>query len=185
MYRAMLRLCPGKHTTIVRPARLGDRSSGQTMILVALLSMLLVAGLAATALGRQGGRSPVYSVAALRAGLDRDPGAWLNRTLRVRGVAAPCEVTMSGPNSPCRGGLPVLLDDTAVHEDAALPLGRGRPDPAYAALRRIPLLGHLVPSPPYFAWGMPATYTVEIVVEPFPVAGTVDGYRVLLLDAAP
>jgi hypothetical protein len=154
-------------------------------ILVGLLSLLLVADLVATAHSRHGERGPVYSVAALRAGLVRDPGAWLNRTVRVRGVAAPCEVTMSGPNSPRRGGLPVLLDNSTAGGDAALPFGRAQPDPAYAALRRLPLLGRLVPSPADFAWGTPAAYTVEIVAEPFPVAGTVDGYRLLLVDAAP
>jgi hypothetical protein len=61
-------------------------------------------------------------------------------------------------------------------------LRRGQPDPIYAPLRTIPLLRDLVPAPAAFHWGVPATYTVEIVWLPDAVPYD---YEALLLDAAP
>ena len=59
--------------------------------LVAPLGMLL-ASIIAVAAFVDVGRSPVYSAAAVQAGLARNPEAWVGRTVRVRGtaVAAGC-----------------------------------------------------------------------------------------------
>jgi hypothetical protein len=151
--------------------------------LVALVSLLLVTGVAAEALGRWRGSGPIYSVAAVQAGLARDPGAWVNRTLRVRGIAQPCGGMLDGPSGFCYGGLPVLVDDKIA--GPGIQFGRGRPNPLYAALRHIPRLGNMVPPPAEFFWSRPATYSVEIVVDTMPAFGTGAAYEALLQDAAP
>jgi hypothetical protein len=156
--------------------------------LAGLLGLVLLTGLAVAVLGSQGHRSRVYTVAELRAGLHQDPGTWVGRTLRVRGVVMWCGATLTGlPTAPCIRGLAVLRGVTGAGEGSSLLLGRGQPDPAYAPLRGIPLLGYLLPAPAAFHWGVPATYTVEIVALPAarPDTKAMYDYEALLQDAAP
>jgi len=42
---------------------------------------------------------PVYTVAALQAHLDREPAAWLGRTLRTHAVAVRCLTWLAGPST--------------------------------------------------------------------------------------
>ena len=56
--------------------------------LVPLLGLLSLVGLGITTVRPQSDEGRVYRVAAVRRGLTRDPAAWVNRTVLVRGIAA-------------------------------------------------------------------------------------------------
>jgi hypothetical protein len=67
--------------------RTGRRRVVTTLGMV--LGIALLAGLVAAVVGRPSSPAgPVYTVAQVRAGLARQPGAWAGRTLLVRGSAA-------------------------------------------------------------------------------------------------
>jgi hypothetical protein len=153
------------------------------VLLLALLGLVLVTSLAVPMLLSQGQERRVYTLAAVRTGLERDPRAWLRRALRVRGVAVPCGDTLAAPNMHCMYGLPVLRAEAGA--SGGMLLRRGQPDQVYAPLRNIPLLRDLLPAPAAFHWGVPATYMVEIVALPNAIPGTPDDYEALLLDTAP
>ncbi len=66
--------------------RTGRRRAVTTLGMV--LGIALLAGLVASVVGRPSSPAgPVYTVAQVRAGLARQPGAWAGRTLLVHGVA--------------------------------------------------------------------------------------------------
>jgi hypothetical protein len=152
--------------------------------LAGLLGLALVTSQVAAVRGGQEDGRQVYTVAAVRAGLHQDPGAWVGRRLRVGGVALPCEDMLAVLTAPRLCGLPVLEGGTGVGERGSLLLGLGQPDPIYARLRAIPLVGRLLPAPATFRWGVPATYTVRIVALPDALPGTLRDYEALL-DATP
>jgi hypothetical protein len=63
------------------------RSTARTGIVLGALGLVLVAGLL-TAVGRRPLAEPVYTVAAVRAGLRQHPQAWIGRTVLVQGRLA-------------------------------------------------------------------------------------------------
>jgi len=99
------------------------------VLCLVLLGLALITGSAVAVLVSQGDGNRVYMVAEVSAGLHQDPGAWVGRTLRVRGVAEPCEYTLPGSASMCWGGLPVLRSDAGVGQVSSVLLWRGQPDP--------------------------------------------------------
>lgn len=130
--------------------------------------------------------SPIYSMAAVQAGLIRSPGAWVGRTIRVRAVAStPCVTWMSGVNPTCISWRPALLDLSAASGEAALPLRRAPQSPLLAALRRLTLARWLVAAPQQVQLGVLTTYRVLLQTAPSTVCGAARCYEALLLDAAP
>jgi hypothetical protein len=149
--------------------------------------LLLAAGLAAVALLRPLGHGPVYTVAQVRAQLDRDPAAWRGQALWVRGLIAGCPGLLAPyVRAECRGREGYYLTDAAVPATEPLPLERGSPAPLLAALRRLPPLGRLLPAPQALRWGADAAYRVWL--RPAPADRCYHSppcYAVVLLDAAP
>ena len=152
---------------------------------IALAGLALAGGLAlvvSTVSTGVGAFGPVYTVSALRARLADHPHTWLGHTVLVRGVALapPCP-----PTASCAFAWPALVDADAAGPGSYLPLSMGPANPLLAQLRRLPLVGRLVPGPQLLEWGRPAIYRVQIQ----DVAGTSpNGTRhdaAVLLDPAP
>jgi hypothetical protein len=139
-----------------------------------------------------------YTVGQLRVGLKQDQKAWVNRTLRVRGIAL---VSDCGPGpyncadsitattalvSRCVPGGPrprqVIAD--AVGSRNALPLTWQAEAPALAFLRRAPLLDRLAPSGQMLQWGTLTTYRVRVQMTPRTTIGPAC-YAVVVLDGVP
>jgi hypothetical protein len=133
-----------------------------------LLYLLLVAGIGGVAediWDRPAGAadSLVYSVASLDAAVGGDPLAWSGRSVQVHALVEPCQARGSPEGAlHCHALAPNMVDDTAA--DSAVPLPLLLPEqPAWlSALRRLPLIGTVVPGPRAVLWGAPATYTVRI-----------------------
>jgi hypothetical protein len=149
--------------------------------------LIAVSGLALAIVGvlsaiRPPDQGPAYSVAALRTHLERDPQAWVNRTVRVRASAEPCLLRMDGPGSPCHEWHPVLVDAGPGQEANALPLVLGRASPLLTLLRRLPLAGQLVLPAQAVRWGAVATYRVQLRAAPASACPSPPCYEALLLD---
>jgi len=125
---------------------------------------------------------PVYSVAAVRASLARDPQDWSGRVVLVR-AALTIDPTRSscpaGPMSCLITWAPILVDPHSPEPSAGLALAYGAPDPLWVALRRVPLIRSLVPRPQLLRWGQLATYRVRLHAAP----GCRAGALALLIDA--
>jgi hypothetical protein len=154
---------------------------------IGLAGLVLATGLALAAGCGHRHEGPVYSVADLRAHLADNPGAWLGRTVWVRGVAGTCldAARQGGKVLGCRNWPPDLSDPASVGARVSLPLVWGSQDPLLALLRRVPLLSGSVPAAPAPLWWMPATYRVQLRAAADYICGTTPCYEALLLDTAP
>jgi hypothetical protein len=153
---------------------------------VALLAVLGLAGLAPAVAGlsAQLDPGPVYTVAQVQAQLARRPGAWAGRTVRVSGRAVACAIRFERGYLRCVGEEPRLIDPDAGPASEPLPLVWGARDRLLTMVRRVPLLGGLLPAPQAVTWGAVATYRVGLQVIPGePCAAAC--YEAVLLDAAP
>lgn len=151
------------------------------------LAIALLVGVAAV--GGHTDSGPVYSVAAVRAHLAHDPGRWVGRTLLVRGEVVPCLAMPSADNGLCaalapRGWQPPSPTPWRAAIDP-LPLVHASIDPFLGRIRRLPLLGDLLPAPQVPQWGAVATYRVRLRASVNSSRGTGACYEALLLDAAP
>ena len=84
----------------------------------ALLSLLPLIGVGATAMRQHRSHGQVYSLAVVGAGLSHDPAAWVNRALLVRGVAVATACL-----APGRG----VVRDPAVQSARSRSAGCARP----------------------------------------------------------
>lgn len=121
---------------------------------------------------------PVYTLAAVERALARDPRAWVGRMVRVQGRVA-IGRTWSPPDSIVTRL--VLVDPGYAAGVWPLDLQWGRPDPWLAALRRLPLLGRLVP-PQRLHVGRLGIYRVRLCAPTGWAAGCAGA---VLLDADP
>jgi hypothetical protein len=163
---------------------------------VALTGLILAPALVALLIGRGGpadgavvDQGPVHSVVALRADLTDEAKEWVGRTILVRGEVVPCMPIPSAGNGPCATLAPSPWPQSGVDpaRPAALvplPLTRAGPDPWMAHLRRLPLLGALVPAPQALRWGVAATYRVQVRPVAHSLCGSGQCYEAVLLDAA-
>jgi hypothetical protein len=153
-------------------------------LLVAPLALVLGAGSAAVISTGQRSHVPVYTLAELRAGLVRNPAAWVGRAVRVRGMvqSSGCLAWDAGGSAPCRDRAAYLLGPDGA---SVLQVAGWERDPLLATLRRLPLVGRLVPGPRAARWGALATYRVRLQAAPAPVCDDTPCYEVFLLDAAP
>jgi hypothetical protein len=132
------------------------------LVLPALAAALLWAGSTVLPLPATQPVGPPYSVGALRTAVARQPRAWANRTVLVYGTLAGCPYPRPGF---CTSWQPRLDDpwaDPAAAQTPAIALVWQRPDPVHALLRRLPLLGRLMPPLQVLRWGVPATFRVQI-----------------------
>ena len=152
--------------------------SGPLLALAVLLSAM-----------RPAERGPVYPVAEVRRHLARDPRAWVGRALLVRGEVVPCLAMPSAENGPCAALAPSGRQSPSPTPWRAaidpLPVVHGGLDPVLGRLRRLPLLGTLLPAPQVLRWGAVATYRVRLRAIPQSICGTGVCYEAVLLDAAP
>jgi hypothetical protein len=155
---------------------------------VALAGLVLAGGLAlvvSTVSPGVGAFAPVYTVSELRAGLTDNPRAWLGHTMLVRGVALG---PACPPNASCVFAWPALVDVDATGPGSSVPLSMGPANSLLALLRRLPLVGRLVPGPQLLRWGRPAVYRVQVGhaagTSPNGTRGT-RHYEAVLLDPAP
>jgi hypothetical protein len=132
-------------------------------LLVAPLTLVLGAGSAAVIGTGQSASARVYTVAEVQAGLAHKPGAWVGRTLRVRGVYTDC-----GPPDALAAFClaPDPADLGTAPAVAPLPLVVARSDLLRALLRRLPVLRYLVAAAPILPWGQTAVFRVQLRVRP-------------------
>jgi hypothetical protein len=154
---------------------------GHPGCLIALLGLVLTTSLSlAIIFAIRGAEGPVYSVATLQAGLAHQPRIWLGWPVRVRGIAALCQMARVTPY--CHGSA-YLMD--AGGTSGILPLAWGSQGSVLAFLRRVPLLSSLLPPLQAVRWEEVATYRAELRTMPGALCGAAPCYEVLLLDAAP
>jgi hypothetical protein len=138
----------------------------------------------ATALSTQriAAEGPTYGVGDLQRQVAGDPGRWIGRTVLVRGRVA-MDRTWSAPDSI--GTRFELLDPGTPGGTPSLLLDWGGADQLLVSLRRLPLIGRLVPQPQVLRWDARATYRVRLRASPARECGTPPCYEALLLDASP
>jgi hypothetical protein len=104
----------------------------------------------------------VYSVATAHAALARAPGQWIGHTLYVHGRLDGC------PRAPasCPLWQPRLFDPAVATGRGALPVALLPSESWLLILRRLPLLGALLPAPREVRWGAVGTYAVQIHAQP-------------------
>ncbi len=122
---------------------------------------------------------PVYTVAGVDRALAQDPRAWSGLTVLVQGRVA-VDRTWSPPDSIVTRL--ALVDPGRAGGVRLLYLQWGSADPLLAALRRLPLLGRLVPQPQRPQVGRLAIYRVRLVGLSTNPSGSTD---LVLLDADP
>jgi hypothetical protein len=153
----------------------------------ALLCLSLWAGYrGGTLAGRGAVPARIYTLTALRTQLQREPLAWLNKTVHVRALLTSCrDVAPVAGSSPCQDRQVALLDPQATHRTWKLPVLLGSAPPMLTVLRQVPLLGDLVPAPQVLRWGTAAVYAVQLRRAPCSQPGGPACFAALLLDAGP
>jgi hypothetical protein len=146
------------------------------LIILTILAALCGPALAAV---HNSGSEPVYSVAVARAYLSRDPRTWAGRTVLERGFLDGC------PHQACPGHEPSFSPLLDVNQPASsVSVAWAGPDPVLAFLRRLPVLGALLPAPQVPHWGTVATYRVRLRVLAAGACLAPPCYEVQVLDAA-
>jgi len=129
---------------------------------------------------------PLYTLAAVRRHLHAGPTNWIGRSVEVRAVATLfCATWLSGEGSPCLDQQPRLTDPSDQGSTLSLSVADVPASPLLSILRRLPLVGPLVPSlqPPLLRWGIPWVYIIRL--QRTPCAGDASQMcdQALLLDA--
>jgi hypothetical protein len=144
--------------------------------LIGLSGLLLATCTAMVAASRQLENVRVYMVAQVQTHLARDAQWWVGRTILVQGMVA---------GEPAYHPIPSLVDTDAAATVAPLPLVWTGLDPLRAYLRRLPVLGRLVPRAQAVRWGEGAVYRIQLRAAPANSCPDRPCYEALLLDAAP
>jgi len=145
------------------------------LMLLGIIACLLVATMVV------GDRGSVYRVSQVAAALDHDPGAWVGRTVLVRGVAFQL-VKGCGVRQWCAQG---LYEPGARRPGPILLLEPGQADPFVARLRRVPILGGLAPPAQHLRGQVVAVYRVRFQVVPYASCDAHPCVTALLVDATP
>lgn len=133
-----------------------------TLLAAALLALAIAVVWALGAAPSSGGPPDgVYTVAGLSGQLRAYPTPQGEPVVRVRAVAVLVRRWVQRDPSSGRFLLsrPLLLDP---YGRGTLPLRIGPEDRTLGALRRLPVVGALVPPPQTWAWGKPAVYRVQL-----------------------
>jgi hypothetical protein len=120
----------------------------------------------------------VYTVAQLTDDLAAHPESWVGRVVRVRAVA----IIVAQPvgNEPLALWPIVSRLNNPTGGGSSLLLVLGSEDRVLGALRRLPVLGGLVPPPQVRVWERPSLYRIRLEV--VPDLGN-ESYAAVLLDA--
>src|SRR2546423_254472 len=165
--------------------------------ILALLGLAGAAGLMMVVMHEVGVARPVYTVTELRARLTHGPSAWVGHMVLVRGTVTgcgfgrPCPLAMvvqcatPGPCRPIRLSGMMLVDQPTASWLRGLPVQLGTQNPQLAFLRRLPLVGRVVPPPQGVRWGIPAVYRVQLQPTQRSVCVSSPCYEAVLEDAAP
>jgi hypothetical protein len=135
------------------------------VFLVLLLGLLALIGLGVTTNRTRRNPELVYSVAAVQSGLTHDPAAWANRILLVRGEAVAIDCTMAPAMVLCGSPRFGLRDSDPAARREQLDLTWAGGTSLLSFLRRVPLLGAMVPAPQVIRWDAPAVYRVQLRIE--------------------
>jgi hypothetical protein len=161
-----------------RPRRLALPAQ---LLAVALLAVML--GTCSAALLGTGCRDrvPMLTLAEIHTHLIRNPRAWVGRIIMVRGRAMSAHCLWPAPEAT---SCPDPEPSSIVDPSGALPLAVDAAQPLLAGMRRLPLLGRMLPSPQPVQWGAVGTYRVRL--EPAPAASCAASpcYAAVLLAAA-
>src|SRR5947209_2679531 len=127
------------------------------LVLAIVVAVVVLVGGTFILAVRRSVAGPIYPVAAVQAGLQRDPGGWLGRAVRVRS-SIPFNSTLDpdmlgGASCPTATAYLLLAipgsgpgQEAVVPPEGPLPLiVPGCADPLLTPLRRIPLLSGLLP----------------------------------------
>jgi len=130
---------------------------------------------------------PLYTLATVRRHLHAGPAGWIGRSVEVRAVATLCATWLSGEGSPCLDQQPRLIDPSDQGSALSLSVADASAAPLLSALRRLPLVGPLMPSPqpPLLRWGIPWVYTIRLQRTPCADDASQTCDQALLLDALP
>jgi hypothetical protein len=170
---------------------------GMKRAICSLLALASAAGLMLVVMHQVGAVNSVYTVTELRTDLTHDPRAWVGHVVLVRGTVTgcgfgrPCPLVMvvrCATRGLCRPiGLPgmMLVDQPTASWLRGLPVQLGTETPQLAFLRRLPLVGRVVPPPQVVRWGIPAVYRVQLQPTQRSVCGSAPCYEAVLEDAAP
>jgi hypothetical protein len=157
--------------------------------LLTTIASLLLAATCALAVMRHGDPGQVYAVVQVQAGFAHRPGAWVGRTILVRGEVVACLAVPSADNGRCAGLAPPDWQPSsptpwraAIDPMALVP---AEIDPFRTLLRRLPLLGAFLPAPPILHWGAVTTYRVRLQAAVNNGCGTGACVEAILLGSAP
>jgi len=140
--------------------RTGRRRAATTLGMV--LGMALLAGLIVAIVGRPSSPAePVYTVAQVRAGPARQPGAWTGRTLLVRGIVAESSWA-TGPTTAVGHACYMPSSRSPISCPLVAPHGAT----AYLWLIDDSVRSNLNLSSPFFMFHPPNTTTLILTVQP-------------------
>lgn len=154
---------------------------GAPLLPLALLTVVMVVSwMPLSARGRAARREPLYTVAQLSTYLTAQPGQWVGRVVQVRAVAVVVPQWLSHGSLPFKRMVPRLVDPAGGGDlPGDLALVCGPEDRVFGALRRVPLLGRLLPPPQVLVWTRPTIYRIRLEVARDPGDAP---YAAVLLD---
>jgi len=166
-----------------RPAPHGRVTTGKgkkamrrgVMTLLGLICCLLCVRAVAGAPDR------VYTVSQVLTGLQRDPRAWVGRTALVRGAAL-LLLPGCGATAWCPAG---LYEPHTRRPGPILLLEPGPANPLWGRLRRVPILGDVVPRPQHMHDQTSAVYRLRFQAVSHRSCDAHPCVNALLVDAAP
>jgi hypothetical protein len=155
-------------------------------LLLALVALLIAVGLSGMVTCSQRHEDRAFTVDELTSRLDRDPGDWLGRTVLVRGVARPCQVSASPARFLlCHHRPQDHLDPGLSGSRESLALVSDSQSVWFTMVRRLPAVGRLLPAQQVLRWGAVATYRIRIRSSTGGLCGSALCDEAVLLDAAP
>jgi hypothetical protein len=151
-----------------------------------LVASLVALGVLVTRVAAIGGAPHrVYTVAAVRALVDRAPGRWLGQELTLRATAEPCPWWGDAERARHCASQPLeLVQAGSTRPSASLPVTRAAPSSLEAFASRLPALGDLVPRPATLPLYRVARFRVRLQSLPASAcAGHLPCYEALWLSA--
>jgi hypothetical protein len=150
---------------------------GRRLLLLAVLAIALPVIGSSLEVPRMRSDGRLYTVGALWRLLTTNPRSLVGHTVRVQGIVD-THVIITMP------GLPGPASPLSDPNGSSMLMGYAGPDPLLSALRRVPVLGTLVPPPQQILSDHPAVYRIRLEALPRPCL--VDPCVLpLLIDAVP
>lgn len=122
-----------------------------------------------------------YTVAQVQAALAHDRRAWGGHVIRIRGTVTTMQETFPCMKPSC--ALVGIADSIDAAPAAVLWLGQEGDNPFWAAVRRLPLVGHIAPRQQQPIVAQPDDYRIRLLAHPD--CSGMHCYDAVLLDAQP